>query len=204
MAQVKVGIIDYGIGNIRSIMNAVLEVGSQAELVSRPELLNDFDKIILPGVGAFSEAIETITRTGFGDALNEFLDTGKHILGICLGMQLMCRSSSEGEDQKGLGWLDADVIPFPDNLEHPVPHMGWNSVTFEKDNSLVHGIENECDFYFCHSYYVTCKDQAAVGHTEYGAKFASVFAEDNVWGVQFHPEKSQNVGLKTLSNFVYN
>ncbi len=204
MTEINVAIIDYGIGNIRSIMNAVSDVGGKPELAVHPERLNDFDKIILPGVGAFPEAIENIRKTGLDKALDDFLHTGKDVLGICLGMQLMCRSSSEGGDQKGLGWFEADVVLFPEELKFPVPHMGWNSVTFVKQSSLVDGIESECDFYFLHSYYMECKDEYIIGYTEYGKKFASVVRQENTWGAQFHPEKSQNAGIKMLANFIHN
>jgi len=199
----KIAIVDYGMGNLRSVANGLAEVGASSALVSKGEDLLTYDKIILPGVGAFSEAMENLHKRELTAPLNACVDAGKQILGICLGMQLMCRQSFEDGTHQGLGWFDADVVEFPKTENLKVPHMGWNSVHFEKDNAIIHGIETGNDVYFVHSYYVDCKNQSDILATAlHGQKFTAMLARDHLTGMQFHPEKSQQVGLKMLENFV--
>lgn len=200
---IKVGIIDYGMGNLRSVSNAVRTVEAEAHYVTDPENLGRFDKLILPGVGAFGDAIARLHATGMVHALNEEMSMGKPILGLCLGMQLMCRESEEGGKFKGLCWFDADVKQFPDHMNLKVPHIGWNNLTFTCENALFNGINNEPDFYFVHSYRVECINQNDVlAWCDYGEPFAAIIGRDTLWGLQFHPEKSQRAGLKMLRNFV--
>lgn len=196
-------VVDYGIGNLRSVINALEKIGAEGELVPDGSKLGDFGRIILPGVGAFEEAMANLRKTGFVEPLNERVKAGTLILGICLGMQLMCRVSDEDGEHEGLGWFDAHVRPFPAGQGLKVPHMGWNTIRFAKEHPVLDGIDSGNDTYFVHSYYVDCADKGDVlGTTEHGLEFNSMIQRDNLIGMQFHPEKSQQVGLKLLENFV--
>ena len=198
----RIGIVDYGMGNIRSVANAVDEVGGVEDLILEPEKLSDYDKLILPGVGAFGQAISVLKSTGLHQALNEYKDSGKPILGICLGMQLMCMSSEEGGSHSGLGWFDASVKAFPVDSGLVVPHMGWNDMFFSHEERILKNVNNGSDFYFLHGYFVECSNEKDVlGKTEYGIAFSSMISKENVYGIQFHPEKSQAAGLQLLKNF---
>lgn len=199
----NIGIVDYGMGNIRSVTNALEELGAASRLISTPDEIGAFGKIILPGVGAFREAKENLRASGMGEALDIHVAAGKSLLGVCLGMQLMCRESSEDGEHAGLGWFDARVVPLPKLPGLKVPHMGWNGVTFRGDHPVLNGLESGGDVYFVHSYHVECEDEAdVVATTGHGIDFTSMIAHDNLLGMQFHPEKSQGIGLKLLQNFV--
>lgn len=202
MKKPRIAIVDYGIGNLRSVMNAFREVHADAVIESDPENLSGYDGILLPGVGAFEEAIAALRQTGMAEALDAKRQEGKSILGICLGMQLMCNSSQENGFHQGLGWIDAAVNPIP-AYSVKIPHIGWNDLTITRDHLLVKDLPASPDVYFVHSYRVECADQNDVIATcNYGEPFCAMFARDNVQGIQFHPEKSQEMGLKILSNFV--
>ena len=197
-----IGIIDYGMGNLRSVLNALAEIGQEAELVGAPEAVAACDRIIVPGVGAFQEAMENLRRTGMVAALNTHVAAGKPLLGICLGMQLICRRSYEDGEHEGLGWIDAEVRHFPPGEGIKVPHMGWNAIEYDAPHPLLAEVETGADVYFVHSYYVDCTDAGdTIGRTEHGIRFTSMVAHDNVCGMQFHPEKSQSVGMRLLANF---
>jgi glutamine amidotransferase len=199
----NVAIIDYGMGNVRSVMNALSEIGASSELVADPAAVAKFDRVILPGVGAFAQAIARLRESGMKGALDQYVETGKPVLGICLGMQLMCSSSSEDGDHEGLDWISAKVVRFPDIEGLKIPHMGWNGLRFANGDPLFDGLENGGDVYFVHSYYVDCADKKdEIATTEHGIAFASMFRRDNLFGMQFHPEKSQQIGLTLLSNFL--
>lgn len=203
MTSATAAIVDYGMGNLRSVQNAIEHVGGRVVVVSEPEALDAYDKIILPGVGAFSEAINCLRNTGLADSLNERRRSGAQILGICLGMQLMCARSKEGGNWEGLGWFDAEVLPFVPADGLRVPHMGWNGVYFEHQDSLLTGLLSGSDAYFVHGYHVHCSDPSDVlATTEYGARFHSMIQRDNLRGIQFHPEKSQEFGLAILKNYL--
>lgn len=203
MTCASVAVIDYGMGNIRSVLNALEEVGASAELITEPEALRRFDKVVLPGVGAFQEAMDNLTSAGMSEALAAHIDAGKDLLGVCLGMQLLCLDSREDGLHDGLGWIRAHVVPFPNAADLKVPHMGWNSIEFGRDHPILDGTESGSDVYFVHSYYVDCEAaEDVVACTEYGVRFTSIVAHENVFGMQFHPEKSQTVGLDLMSNFV--
>jgi len=203
-------IADYGCGNIQSLINAFDAVGAHAELVDNPDALDRADKVVLPGVGAFSQAMEKLNNRGFSEALDVVRKRGKIILGICLGMQLMCRGSDEDGDHTGLGWLEADVQHFASHPEWlsveprlKVPHMGWNEIHFDASQSLFNGIKDGADVYFVHSHAVRCdKEENILCRTDYGVEFVSGIHHENIFGMQFHPEKSHRVGLKILENFV--
>lgn len=198
----SIGIIDYGMGNLRSVLNALAEIGQEAELISAPEAVAACDRIIVPGVGAFREAMENLRAQGMDTALDAYVKTGKPLLGICLGMQLICRKSYEDGAHEGLGWIDAEVRHFPPGEGIKVPHMGWNAVEYETPHPLLAEVEPGADVYFVHSYFVDCAGPGdTVGYTEHGIRFTSIVARDNVYGMQFHPEKSQSVGMRLLTNF---
>lgn len=203
--SITVGIIDYQMGNLRSVSNAIKTVGAEPSYVSDPDELRNFDKLILPGVGAFGEAISRLRKTGLSDALNEVKRGGKAILGLCLGMQLMCSSSEEGGQHTGLEWFDAKVKRFPTGKHLKVPHIGWNNLKVAQTHALFEGIGSEPDVYFVHSYRVECSHaEDVLAWCDYGEPFAAIIGKNTIWGLQFHPEKSQRAGLAMLRNFVEN
>jgi len=196
-------VVDYGMGNLRSVQNAVEHVGGRAVIVDKPGELAAYDKILLPGVGAFSQAIDCLHRTGLADALDECRKAGAYILGICLGMQLMCRSSEEEGEHEGLGWFQARVVPFVPQAGLSVPHMGWNGVDFRREDPILAGLNSGSDAYFVHSYHVRCDEGADVlATTEYGVEFNAMIQRGNLRGIQFHPEKSQEFGLAIIRNYL--
>jgi len=198
----RIGIADYGTGNIWSVQNALLEIGAEAEVVGQPEKLAHFDKLILPGVGAFGDAMQRLRETGMDQALTEQWRRGKPIMGVCLGMQLMCRSSTEEGLHEGLGWFDAEVVALPNKPGIKIPHMGWNSVSFTRENPLTSGVPNPADYYFVHSFQVVCRQpEDALGICHHGTDFTAMIARDTLVAAQFHPEKSQRCGLHLLKNF---
>lgn len=200
-----IAIIDYGMGNVGSIGNMFKKIGADAEITSDFEKIKNATKIVIPGVGAFDNGMQNLTEGGYVDILNtKVVDEGTPVLGICLGMQLMTRGSEEGK-LSGLGWLDADTVKFHfDNelVSRKIPHMGWNTVETLKPSRLFEGMFESPRFYFVHSYYVVCDNQQDVlARTDFGLEFVSAFESGNVYGVQFHPEKSHKYGMKLLSNF---
>lgn len=201
--RLGVAIVDYGMGNLRSVQNAVEHMGFQAAIVSKPTELLAYSKVILPGVGAFGQAISCLHQTGMTDALNECKSSGVQILGICLGMQLMCAFSEEDGDHKGLGWFSAKVKKFRPEAGLAIPHMGWNGVDFKRNDILFDGIVSGDDAYFVHSYHVVCDDvNDVIATTDYGVQFSSIIQRDNLRGIQFHPEKSQGFGLTMIRNYL--
>lgn len=198
-----VAIVDYGMGNLRSVQNAVEHVGYKSVIVANPVDLPAYAKIILPGVGAFGQAIAYLRQTGLAAALNERRESGAHILGICLGMQLMCSVSEEDGVHEGLNWFSARVVRFLPDTDLSVPHMGWNGVDFERNDPILSSLDSGGDAYFVHSYHVHCNDPTDVlASTEYGLRFHSMIQRDNVRGIQFHPEKSQEFGLEIIRNYL--
>lgn len=199
----SVAIVDYGMGNLRSVQNAITHVGGKSVIVGNAADLSAYDRIILPGVGAYGQAIACLRQTGLATALNERRAAGASILGICLGMQLMCSMSEEGGIHEGLNWFAASVTQFIPDRELSVPHMGWNGVDFERDDPILTGLESGSDAYFVHSYHVRCEHLSDVlATTNYGLHFHSMIQRGNVRGIQFHPEKSQSFGLKIIRNFL--
>ena len=195
-----IGIIDYGLGNVQAFLNVYKRLNIGAFSASRPEQLATATKVILPGVGAFDHAMERLDQSGLRAALSErVLRDGVPLLGVCVGMQMLARSSEEGS-RAGLGWIQADVKRFTASV--PLPHMGWNDVKSVVSNRLLAGLESDARFYFLHSYYVDCDRPAdSLAVTEYGAAFSCVVGAANVFGVQFHPEKSHHHGTRLLQNF---
>ncbi len=196
-----IAIIDYGMGNLRSVQKAVEHVGGEAVVTHEPFKIREAQKVILPGVGAMQPAMEKLQHMGLVPVIEETIAQQKPFLGICLGLQLLFEKSSEGGDVKGLGILPGRVERFK---KLKVPHMGWNQINIPKTKSpLFKGIKNKTEVYFCHSYFVKPADKTVTaGTTDYGVKFVSAVSRGNLFGVQFHPEKSQAVGLQILKNFV--
>lgn len=201
----RVVIVDYGMGNLHSVKKKLDRIGVQAQLTSDPDQLLRADKLILPGVGHFGKAMEHLETLGLAPALNEAVVARKTpILGICLGMQLFARRSQEG-GAEGLGWLDADVVRFDmdDTRRLKVPHTGWNGVRVARSSPLLDGLTDQTEFYFVHAYHMVCRDSGDVlCDTDYGYPFTSVVQRENLYGVQFHPEKSHDVGELLLRNFL--
>ncbi len=200
-----IGIIDYGMGNLLSVYNAIEICGANVKIINYPEELTKVDKIILPGVGAFANCIKNLNEKGFIDALeSEVRYCKKPILGICLGMQVMARKSYEYGEINGLGWIDAEIIKIDSSSPSiKVPHVGWNGINICKKSKLFKEIPNNSDVYFVHSYYMDCKDNTDVTATcDYGTKITAAIERDNLYATQFHPEKSQSLGLKVLENFI--
>ena len=199
-------IIDYGAGNLKSIENAVkfYYPDIRVDIVREPERLKNYSKIIFPGVGAFGNAVQKIQKLGFDSAILEEAGKGSFILGICLGMQLFATKSYEYGEHNGLDLIEGEVVHFKDVMKDlSVPHMGWNDVEFVKEDRIFHNIKGNSDFYFVHSYYFRCKKGSDIlGVTQYGINFPSVINRDNIYGVQFHPEKSQESGLLFIKNFI--
>jgi glutamine amidotransferase len=201
----NIAVIDYGMGNIGSICNMLKYIGASHVVSDDYETVKSCEKIILPGVGHFDLAMQNLRQRGLIDPLRELVQERRTpLLGICLGMQLLCRSSEEG-GQPGLGYIDAEVRRFADPAHTglKVPHMGWSQVDFVKESVLVDGLGTSGRFYFVHSYCVTCNDAAdALGVTQYGQSFVSAFVRGNIAGAQFHPEKSHKYGIQLFRNFV--
>lgn len=193
-------IIDYGMGNIRSVHNALNYLNLEAKISSEPEEILKADRVILPGVGAFGDCMKGLIEKGVIDAVKEFIDKGKPFLGICVGMQLLFERSFEFGEQKGLGYFDGDVKRFDNDGLHKVPHMGWNNILLVNDHPLVRGITNDSFFYFVHSYYASVVNETVV-ECNYINRFSAMVVKGNIAGVQFHPEKSQKNGLHFLKNF---
>jgi len=195
-------IVDYGMGNLRSVQKALEKVGHGAVISSDPNQIAEADKLILPGVGAFQDAIARLQEAGMVVPLLEHIHAGKPFLGICLGLQLLFSKSYEDGEFAGLDLFKGDVVRFPDVPGLKVPHMGWNQIHVRRRAPLLEGVADNTAFYFVHSYYCEpVEGKVILGETDYGGTYASVIARENLCGVQFHPEKSQAAGLRLLSNF---
>lgn len=195
-------IIDYGMGNLRSVQKALEKLGQQAEICTDPRKIATAQRVILPGVGAFRDAIGQLRSHGFVDPIHEFLDTGRPFLGICLGLHLLFDVGYEDGEYEGLGVVPGSVVRFESSPGLKIPHMGWNGLQIERRNPMLDGIEPGAYVYFVHSYHVVPEDDSVVAtRTDHGGPFVSMIATGNLYATQFHPEKSQSVGLKLLDNF---
>ena len=205
-----IGIVDYNMGNLASVINAFAKVGVDARVESDPAKLQEYDKLILPGVGAFGDAMENLQERGMAESIKYYAAIGKPLLGICLGMQLLFESSEEFGTTHGLGLIPGKVVAFDEEkFDHPlkVPHMGWNELFQVKGeerrvkSELFNGLPEEFYLYFVHSYHAVCDDRYAIGKTYYGYEFASAVQNENIYGIQPHPEKSHSNGLRIIENF---
>jgi len=220
-----IGIVDYNMGNLASVINAFDSVGAETNVESDPSKLKEYDKLILPGVGAFADAMEHLGQNGMDIAVKEYAQSGKPLLGICLGMQLLFESSEEFGETQGLGLIPGRVVAFDEQkFDHKlkVPHMGWNELftrgltsndllqsnesfvglTPSKQSKLFNDLPNDFYLYFVHSFHALCDDRYAIGKTYYGYEFVSAVQSENIYGIQPHPEKSHANGLKIIENFV--
>ena len=197
-----IAIIDYEMGNLRSVQKALERVRHDAVITSDPAVLAAAEKIVLPGVGAFRDAIAALRERELVDPIRAAIAGGKPFLGICLGLQLLFDRGFEDGQHEGLGIVAGDVVKFRVPPEYKVPHMGWNQVGFRRRSPIFAGIDEAAYFYFVHSYYVAPRDGSIVAtETEYPNAFCSSIWRDNLFAVQFHPEKSQSAGLRLLKNF---
>jgi len=196
-----IAIIDYGAGNLRSVVNAVSRLGYEAKVVNSPDDVISARVVILPGVGAAADTMASLRKTGLDSAVKRYISEGRPFLGVCIGMQVLFGGTEEGGWQECLGVIPGAVRRFAPGLK--VPHMGWNQVKQKVAHPIFEGISDEANFYFVHSYYVKPEDGSLIaGETEYGIPFCSVVAKDNLVATQFHPEKSGEVGLKIYDNFI--
>ena len=201
----NITIIDYGMGNLRSVEKKMVRVGAEVVITNNPNIILDAEKLVLPGVGHFANGVKKLKELGIWDVLNEKVLKNKiPILGICLGMQLMAKNGEEG-GLEGFGWIDATVVKFQikNQLIYKVPHMGWNSIVVDKESVLFQRIPEEAVFYFAHSYHIKCNDPIEILSTsDYEYHFTSSIQKDNIYGTQFHPEKSHDWGEIILRNFI--
>lgn len=197
-----IAVIDYGMGNLRSVQKGFEKVGHAATVTSDPQTVRGASKLVLPGVGAFENAIAEIQRLGLARPILESIDSGKPFLGICLGLQLLFQRSCENGRHDGLGVLRGEVVRFRLPPDYSVPHIGWNQAIIRRRAPILEGIEQGTYFYFVHSYYVVPEDQDVVAvETDYHAPFCAMVWRGNLFATQFHPEKSQAAGLRLLKNF---
>ena len=198
-----IAVIDYDAGNIKSVEKALLLLGQEVVITGRAEEILQADKVVLPGVGAFGDAMANLKRTGLDETIRQVADKGTPFLGICLGLQLLFERSDEAPGVEGLGILKGEILKIPDQPGLKIPHMGWNSLHLENIGRLFRGIEEGEYVYFVHSYYLKAADETIVkASTEYGTHIHASVEKDNVFACQFHPEKSSGAGLRILRNFV--
>ena len=196
-------IIDYDAGNIKSVEKALLKLGEEAVITRDKETILNADRVILPGVGSFGEAMTKIRAYGLEEVIQEVVQKGIPFLGICLGLQLLFEKSGESENIKGLGILPGEILRIPDKAGIKIPHIGWNSLTFPNPGRLFAGVPGESYVYFVHSYYLKAGDEKIVtAATEYGTTIHASVEQGNIFACQFHPEKSSRVGLQILKNFI--
>jgi imidazole glycerol-phosphate synthase subunit HisH len=201
----KIGIVDYGLGNLRSVAGAVERLGHEPVISTEPSALACADKLILPGVGAFGDGMRNLRERGLVEPLSELvIDGEKPVLAICLGAQLVGRRSEEFGDHEGLGWIDAEVVRLsPDDASLRVPHVGWNDLLRVADSILFADVPEDALFYYVHSYCIRVNEPSLVtGECDYGGRFVAALERGNIYATQFHPEKSQLGGLTLLRNFL--
>jgi glutamine amidotransferase len=199
----KIVIVDYGMGNLRNVQKGFEQIGFETKVTRNKKEIERASAIVLPGVGAFRDCMENLERFGLIEPLLRSVEKGKPYLGICLGLQILFSESEEFGSQKGLNLIKGKVVKFRPDPEHKVPHMGWNTIEKERENSFLQGIESGDFFYFVHSYYVIPEEVKWIAtFTTYGKPFVSSIWKENLFATQFHPEKSQEKGLRILENFV--
>ena len=198
-----IAVIDYDAGNIRSVEKALLLLGQEVRITQDAGEILSADKVILPGVGAFGDAMDNIRKRGLEPVIRQVADKGTPFLGICLGLQLLFERSEEAPGVKGLGLLKGEILKIPEKEGMKIPHMGWNSLHLEHDGKLFRGIEEQAYVYFVHSYYLKAEDENIVkASTEYCTHIHASVEKGNIFACQFHPEKSSDVGLHILKNFI--
>jgi glutamine amidotransferase len=194
-----VAVVNYGVGNLRSIKRGLEKSGAQVQITHSPTELHKSDAVVLPGVGAFAPAVKNLVP--ITDVVKETMENGKPILGVCLGLQLLFTRSNEGGSTRGLDFISGDVVKLPESVK--IPQMGWNTLDLAKAHLLLEGVKDHSYVYFVHSYYPRPSDsEVIVATTEYGVRFPSMVAKKNLFATQFHPEKSSKTGLTILKNFV--
>ena len=198
-----IAIVDYGVGNLFSLVSSFKSIGVEAVVTDREEVITAADKLILPGVGAFGDARRKLAQTGMDKLVLQEAKKGKPIMGICLGMQLLFEKGYEYGIHEGLGLLKGEVVSMEGVVpaDYKIPHIGWNSLIMKRENPLLRYISNGDHVYFVHSYYVKNCDDSLIATAEYGPELTAAVAKDNIYGCQFHPEKSGNVGLNILRGF---
>lgn len=197
-----ISIIDYGMGNLRSVQKGFEKVGFSAEITSAPEKIVTADGVVLPGVGAFGDAMDNLRNKDLIGVIDEVIEQGTPLLGICLGLHLLFSTSEEWGQQEGLDIISGKVVKFSSDVDKKIPHMGWNQLEIVKEADLFKELESGFFQYFVHSYYVVPDDESVIATTtEYGMDFVSSVQKDNIYAVQYHPEKSSKQGLKILQNF---
>lgn len=195
-----IAVIDYGMGNLRSVEKAFQYLGHDAKIITDAGQLADADHLVLPGDAAFGDAMRNLREGGWDQRIHDHVDTGRPFLGICVGLQLMFGGSEEMGQHTGLGLLPGKCVRFPSSEK--VPQIGWNQIEQQTASPLLEGVEDGSFFYFVHSYYVEAEQETdQLATTDYGIQYTSIAGRDNVYGVQFHPEKSQKIGLRLLTNF---
>ena len=202
---IKVAIINYGIGNIRSLYNSLKKIDIEAEIISDPELINNFDKVFLPGVGSYNDAILMIKKFGWDIALKNFsYDKKKSLFGICVGMQILSSHGYENGKSEGLDIIKGEVmIMDKQGCNLKLPHIGWNNIKILSKNLITRNISNDSNFYFVNSYsFKILNKEELIATTSYGIEFPSIINKENIFGTQFHPEKSSNAGIQILKNFI--
>lgn len=198
-----IAIIDYGAGNLHSVKNALDFLGTDSFISSDEDEILNAKKVILPGVGAFGNAIENLKENNLDNVIKKVIDNNTCFLGICLGLQLLFEESEETEGVKGLGIFKGKVVKIPKTPDIKIPHMGWNSIKTSKESRLLYGLGEDPFVYFVHSYYINAQNKSDVSaYTEYGQNLGIAVERDNVFATQFHPEKSGEVGMKILKNFI--
>ena len=202
LGEEMIAVIDYGMGNLRSVEKALQRLGYKAMITRSPEEILRAQGVVLPGVGAFRDCMRNLGRYRLIDPLYKFIESGKPFLGICLGLQLLFTESEEFGRCKGLDIIKGKVVRFPENLNLKIPHMGWNTIEVKRKAPLLEGINSGSYFYFIHSYFVVPEDENIVATTtNYGIEFTSSIWKGSIFACQFHPEKSQRLGLRILKNF---
>jgi glutamine amidotransferase len=203
MNRKKIGIIDYNMGNLASVQNALLKLNADSQVESDPEKIKQYDSIVLPGVGAFGDAIDALKSRNLDKAILEYSNTGKNILGICLGLQLLFEKSEEFGNHEGLGLIEGSVQKFDiKNKQLKVPHMGWNKIFTDQNNPIFNKMPKDFYLYFVHSFHVATDSKYQIGQTHYEYNFTSAVNKNNIFGLQPHPEKSHSNGLQILENFI--
>ena len=198
-----IAMIDYDAGNIKSVEKALQKLGADVVITKDPQLILNADKVILPGVGSFGDAMNNLKKYGLDEVIHQVVENGTPFLGICLGLQLLFERSDESPEAVGLGILKGEILRIPDAEGLKIPHMGWNSLHLQNNGRLFHGLKENDYVYFVHSYYLKAEDESIVkATTNYSVNIHASVEKDNVFACQFHPEKSSDVGLQILKNFV--